>query len=210
MVQMIKFFFEKYPYIAVFALFLSILIYFIKWIFSHKIENIKNTIKQIEVANLIIKSDLNKPSKKQRFLTEQVFNNIYKWSFSYAEIRALLNSEEPSKAFHAYKKGNKYLKLSTSGKTLVKKKNYKKIMKWGIQITEFFHFILYLITAGGSFLLLALSLYIYKGNHFDSSLYWAICSLAFSIAMFFLAIRILVQSGGIREAEKLLSYYKSD
>ena len=112
---------EQYPNIALFAVALFILLPLFKWFSSLRIENRKVGLKQLELGQSIFKSNFDRPSKKQRFLTEQLFESMYKCSFSYAEISVLMRATNPAQAIGDFKKCKAFVRLSNSKKSFVNK-----------------------------------------------------------------------------------------
>ncbi|WP_158683042.1 hypothetical protein [Shewanella sp. WE21] len=99
----------------------------VKLLSSLYFEKHKINLKKLEIAQSVLSGNLNKPSIKQRYLTEQIFTSIYKHRFSYNEINVLLKYMNPSQAFDLYVNAGQFLELSNKMNSFRLNKHYWRI-----------------------------------------------------------------------------------
>jgi hypothetical protein len=206
---------EKFPDLMVFIFSFVLLFPLLKWFSTKKLENRKVGLKQIEIANSIMKSNLDRPSRKQIYLTEQLFESMYNRDFKYSEIQALLKASNPSKAVLLFKKGRRFLQLSRSRKSFVLKKEYRYIKVLGkkvyfIGLTDLLAYFFFAMFGGFSLLVVW---YIYETNiwfgkfFFVSNFVWAGLLSIIGMVCLFIALKILTPDGYLRDAKALVNEY---
>ena len=207
---------EQYPNIALFAVALFLLLPLFKLFSSLRIENRKVGLKQLELGQSIFKSNFDRASKKQRFLTEQLFESMYKCSFSYEEISVLMRATNPTQAIEYFKKCKAFVKLSNSKKSFVINKDYKcftvfnRKIYYGVVIAEFSA---YFVTAMLSFIAYSLLWFIYSQNAWEakafyvSNIVWGVLLAVFGSLFLMIAFLILTRTGNVKFTDKLLAEY---
>lgn len=203
---------SQYPKLFLIAFCFLILIPLLRVLISHYFGSRMVGLKKIELVNDILSRDLNRPSKKQRFLTEQAFSVMYNFKIDYDEIKALLHYKKPSKAFRLFKKAHKYLEISRSGKSMVLKSNYCKLGKsiFTFYPLNLWYSLIYFVNASLASLFFLPCWLIYKsGDWFDRDFIlqnWFWAAMSFLVAMIFivLALKSLWSVGTIKYAFELV------
>lgn len=200
-----------YPTLILGAIIITVFAALLKLFLSLYTESKKISLQKLELADNLLKFNLEKPSPTNRFLTEQLFLSMFKCRFEYEQIKVLLKSQAPLESFILFKSGRRFLKLSKSKKSLVLKKRYQtfKVFNWEIQRQSVRELIEYFVMAMLAAFMFVLTWLIYKrGGLFNvdwlvPNLIWYIMSLSCSLLLAFVALLILKDTGKLRFAIEL-------
>lgn len=184
----------------------------VKLLSSLYFEKHKINLKKLEIAQSVLSGNLNKPSIKQRYLTEQIFTSIYKYRFSYNEINVLLKYVNPSQAFDLYIKAGHFLELSNKMNSFRLNKHYWRISTryFSVYPHNLYLMLRYFVCGFIGVIVWAMGFNLLSKNDFVNGLfndwgympvcYWVFLAFVGGIVFFAFAFKSIALVGGINKA----------
>lgn len=202
---------KSYPELILGFITITAILGVLRFLLSQSLESKKVSFQKIELLNSVLKYNFNKTNSRQKFITEQAFSAVYGKRLSFNEIKALLNYKSPSEAILLFIKGRQFLNVSTTGKSFVLNKKYRKFTIFKIAFYPqdikflFLYFIFSFLTIFPIFIIYL----IYTSNSWlDESfglknIFWFIMAVTMTLMFITLAIVNLLQQGKISQAFEL-------
>jgi hypothetical protein len=181
--------FSDYPALLATAAICLVLIGLLIKILNYKIEGKKVSLQHIAIADSVLKPNLNKADKKQKYLTERLFESMYKYRLSYSEIVILLNCNNQSAAIRLFLQSEYFLKLSNSERSFVLKEKENKFSIHGRSVfaTGVLLFLRY-VAIGFLSIFLFVAAYYFFPNFSGDVQAEQITNLAVSVLLFFFGL----------------------